>query len=162
MTTRKSKGKGKGKGNSHRNGRTKRGGGFTDMFKNSFSWFGNNPKPNETTETTEPAPSKFDWSFGLSDKLQPPTIPEGKPGPIIPGRPVTQQPPQQQDMPDAVTQDLTTSSQADQAPPQEAAVQAQQSTAVQAQQAPPPQEAVKGGRRLRLRTKKRSYRCKRK
>jgi hypothetical protein len=136
MTTRKSKSKSKSKGNSHRHGRTKRG-GFFDTLK---SWFGNNSNPNETNE---PAPSKkeFDWFglFGLRDKLQPPPIPPGNPGPLILGKPQPPQP-QQQDMPDAV-QDSTTASQASQA----------------AASTP-----VKGGSRLRVRTKKRSCRCKRK
>lgn len=173
MTTRKRNGKskGKGKGNSRRNGRTKRGGIF-GMFEDSFSWFGNNSKTtettettetnktNETNETTEPAPSNkpFDWTFGLKDKLKlnPPPVPQGPT--IIPGRPL-QQPPQQQqpppqDVPDAtVTQNSTTSSQADQA-----AASQDQAAAFQAVPVTP----VKGGRRLRLRTKKRSCRCKRK
>jgi hypothetical protein len=143
MTTRKSKSKSKSKGNSHRNGRTKRGGFLAELFNPSFSWFGNNPKPNETSETTEPAPSeeKFDWSFGLRDKLKPPTIPLGNPGlPNPPGRPpVTQQ-------------------------PQQAAAAAPQAAAAAAQAAPAaavPVTTVKGGRRLRVRTKKRRCRCKR-
>jgi len=166
MTTRKRNGKSKSK--SMRNGRTKRGGIF-GMFEDSFSWFGNNSKTtettettetnktNETNETTEPAPSNkpFDWTFGLKDKLKlnPPPVPQGPT--IIPGRPVTPQPPQQQqpppqDMPDAP---VTTASQADQA-----AASQDQAAAFQAVPVTP----VKGGRRLRLRTKKRSCRCKRK
>ena len=150
MTTRKRNGKSKSKGNSRRNGRTKRG-GFLGMFEDSFSWFGNNSKTNETTETTEtnktnettePAPSNkpFDWSFGLKDKLNPPPIPAGQP--VIPGRPVTQQPQQQQPPPPQDVPDvpITTSSQA----------------------VPVTTAAAAGGRRLRLRTKKRSCRCKRK
>ena len=103
------------------------------MFEDSFSWFGNNSK------TTEPA-SKFDWSFGLRDKLNPPPIPAGQP--VIPGRPVTQQPQQQQPPPPQDVPDvpITTSSQA----------------------VPVTTAAAAGGRRLRLRTKKRSCRCKRK
>jgi hypothetical protein len=119
-------GKGKSKGNSHRNGRTKRG-GFFDMFKDSFSWFGNK------SETTEPA----DWSFGLRAKLAPPPIPEGPT--IIPGRPVQ-------------SQQAT-------AAPATAPVTA---TAAPATAAPAPVTAATaaGGRRLPLRTKKRSCKFK--
>ena len=155
MTTRKSKSKGK--GNSHRNGRTKRGGFLANLFKNSFSWFGNNSKPNEpnepneTTETTEPAPSKkkFDWSFGLIAKLQPPHIPENKPGPI-PGKP-PQTPP------------VTAATPATPATPVTAA-EAIPVTAAEAIPVTPatpatlvtPSAAAKGGRRLRVCTKKRN------
>lgn len=144
MTTRKSKNK----GNSHRNGRTKRGGFLAKLFDKSFSWFGNKSETPENPESTEPAPSKekFDWSFGLIDKLQPPSIPEIKPGPIIPGRPPMQQPQMQQPQM--------------QQPPMQQQPQMQQQ-----QQQPPMQQQtlvtaatqVQGGRRLRVRTKKRKF-----
>ena len=140
MTTRKKSGKSKSK--SMRNGRTKRGGFLNELFNKSFSWFSSENKP-----TSENKP--FDWTFGLKDKLNPPPVPQGPT--IIPGRP---QP--QQDMPDAA-QDSTTASQASQA--------AASQTASQPASQSPPQvipTPVKGGSRLRVRTKKRSCRCKRK
>ena len=147
MTTRKKSGKSKSK--SMRNGRTKRG-GFLELFNDSFSWFSSENKPDEVKPTSENKP--FDWTFGLKYKLNPPPVPQGPT--IIPGRP--QQP---QDVPDAtVTQNSTTSSQADQAAASQPASQA----AVASQAVPV--TTVKGGSRLRVRTKKRSCscRCKRK
>jgi len=149
MTTRKKSGKSKSK--SMRNGRTKRGGFLDELFNKSFSWFSSENKPDEVKPTSENKP--FDWTFGLKDKLNPPPVPQGPT--IIPGRPLQplQQPQQPQDVPDAtVTQNSTTSSQADQATASQAAVASQ---AV-------PVTTVKGGSRLRVRTKKRSCRCKRK
>ena len=143
MTTRKSKSKSK----SRRNGRTKRGGFLDELFNKSFSWFSSENKPVEVKPTSENKP--FDWTFGLKDKfkLNPPPVPAGPT--IIPGKP--QQP---QGVPDA-TQDSTTQAAASQTASQPASQAAVASQAV-------PVTPVKGGRRLRVRTKKRRCRCKRK
>jgi len=154
MTTRKSKSKSK----SRRNGRTKRGGFLDELFNKSFSWFSSENKPVEVKPTSENKPVEvkptsenkpFDWTFGLKDKfkLNPPPVPAGPT--IIPGKP--QQP---QGVPDA-TQDSTTQAAASQTASQPASQAAVASQAV-------PVTPVKGGRRLRVRTKKRRCRCKRK
>jgi hypothetical protein len=128
---RKSKGKSKGKGKGNSHRNGRtKRGGFFDMFKDSFSWFRNK---SETNETTEPA----DWSFGLRAKLAPPPIPEGPT--IIPGRPVQSQ--------QATAAPATTPATATAAP-------------VTATAAPVTAATAAGGRRLPLRTKKRSCKCK--
>ena len=139
MTTRKKSGKSK----SRRNGRTKRG-GFFGIFDDSFSWFSSKNKLDEVKPTSDNKP--FDWTFGLKDKLNPPPVPAGQPV-----RPLQPQPqPQPQAAAAAPEQTSQTASQ----PASQAAVASQ---AV-------PVTPVKGGRRLRVRTKKRrcSCRCKRK
>jgi hypothetical protein len=83
MTSRKKSGKGKGK----RNGRTKRGGFLGELFKKSYSWFGES----ETAKTDQTAETKTGssggWFSNLFNKFQPPTTPENQ-IPVIPGRPV--------------------------------------------------------------------------